>query len=39
MGCIQEFVPGGAQHPLGSKNPLNSIDFTGPGGGLAHIPP
>ena len=43
QGRIQEFVQGGdlyffifpgrgAQHPLGSENPLKSIDFTGPGG-------
>ena len=31
--------PGGAQHPLGPKKPLKSIDFTGPGGGLAPYPP
>ena len=37
-GCIQQFVPGGAQHPLGSENPLNSIDFTGPGGLSPHSP-
>ena len=37
-GCIQEFDPGGAQHQLGSEYPLNSIDFTGPVGGLVPIP-
>ena len=26
------FPGGGAQHQLGSKKPLKSIDFTGPGG-------
>jgi len=30
---------GGAQHPLGHENLLKSIDFTGPGGGLAPIAP
>ena len=30
----------GAQHPLGHENPLKSIDFTGPEGGLSpHSPP
>ena len=42
QGRIQEFAQGGglnffnlsrgAQHPLGPKKPLKSIDFTGPGG-------
>ena len=42
QGRIQEFVQGvglkfflsrgGAQHPLGHKTPLKSIDFTGQGG-------
>ena len=35
QGRIQEFVQGGAQHPLGHENPLKSIDFIGPGGGLS----
>jgi len=30
---------GGARYPLGYENPLKSIDFTGPGGGLAPIAP
>ena len=30
---------GEAQHPLGPENPLKSINFTGPGGGLAPIAP
>ena len=39
QGHIQEFFPGGfnlfsfprgAQHPLGPKTPLKTIDFTGP---------
>jgi len=25
----------GDQHPLGNENPLKSIDFTGPGGGVS----
>ena len=33
------FPGGGAQNPLGPENPLKSIDFTGPGGGLAPIAP
>ena len=41
QGRIQEFVQGGglnffftggAQHLFGPENPLESIDFTGPGG-------
>ena len=39
QGRIQEFVQGGlilfqgkTQHPVGSENPLKSIDFTGSGG-------
>ena len=30
---------GGAQNPFGPENPLKSIGFTGPGGGLASIAP
>ena len=29
---------GGAHHPLGTENPLKSIDFTGPGESLASPP-
>ena len=49
QGRIQEFVQEGglifflsrgAQHTLGPENPLKSIEFTGPGGGLSrHSPP
>ena len=39
QGRIHEFVQGGAQHPFGHENPLKSIDFTGPGWGLAPIAP
>ena len=38
-GLIFFIFPGGAQHPLGPENPLKSIEFTGPGRGLAHIAP
>ena len=44
QGRIQELVQGGlklfftggggAQHPLGTENPLCSIDFTGPRGAM-----
>ena len=34
-GAYSGICPGGgAQHPFGPENPLKSIDFTGPGGGL-----
>ena len=49
QGRIQEFVQGGlnflsflgggAQLPFGPENPLKSIDFIGPGRGLAPIAP
>ena len=29
------FTGGGAQHPLGTENPLCSIDFTGPRGAMS----
>jgi len=32
------FFPGEAQHMLGPENPLKSIDFTGPGGGVSPHP-
>ena len=49
-GAYSEICPGGdlkffslsrvwAQHPLGPENTLKSINFTGPGGGLAPIAP
>ena len=43
-GLILFNFQGGAQHPLGHENSLKSIDFksidfTGPGGGLAPIAP
>ena len=41
-GGLKFFLfPGrGTQHPLGPKNILKAIDFTGPGGGLSpHSPP
>ena len=45
QGRIQEFVQGGSLNFFfsfqgGDENPLKSIDFTGPGGGLSpHSPP
>ena len=39
LGKLNFFFQGGAQNPLGPKNPLKSIDFTGPDEGLAPIAP
>ena len=39
-GASSGICPGwGAQHPVGPKKPLKSMDFTGPGGGLAPMAP
>jgi len=38
-GGLNFCISRGDQHPLGHENPLKSIDFTGPVGGLAPIAP